>query len=91
MTICSNVCLPLQIGALVNTIVLIGVLFMLVIMDVGASTAKETHRISTSSFGSIDDDYENLNEDLDESSLELMQKNLGLGKKDSFVVLLLES
>lgn len=74
------VCLTLQIGALVNTIMLIGVLLMLVIMDVGVNTAKETHRLSAT-ISPFDDDYENINEDPAQSSFELLDNNIGMGKK----------
>lgn len=82
---CSNVCLTLQIGAIVNTIMLIGLLLMLVIMGVGVSAAKEEHRLSLSTSSPIDDDYENINKDMDQTSFELMQNNIGMGKKGTYV------
>jgi len=73
------------ISALMNSIMFAGLLVMLVIMQVGASTAREMHKTSTSP--SVDDDYENLNLEMDESAFELMQQHIGMVKLALYVLL----
>ncbi|KAK3885705.1 hypothetical protein Pcinc_010091 [Petrolisthes cinctipes] len=75
------------IAAIINTIVLIGILLMLIVMGIGVDAAKETHRISATTSSSFDDDYENINEDLSQSDFELIQQNIGLVKAVLYVLL----